>query len=217
MTLFTVLSGALTLVLAVNPISGLPLILGTLGRSEDPEHERALRAIAFTVFGGCLVASIGGFALLSVFGISAPAFLIGTGALLAVTGMEKFKLAGMSGIQQDAPNPQTQPRAPMAAPTSRTSLNAVAVSPIGIPILIGPGAITMASMNGQVYGPGPMGMSINLALAAAAGLTVYICYRSANRLRVYIERWRSPIFALIGLILICRGAESIIHGIASVR
>lgn len=205
------------LILAVNPLSGLPFVLASEGHTE-PAHRAAIRQIGLTVAIGTWLAALFGYRLLSAFGVSVMAFQTGAGLLLVMAGAQKF----VANRAANAPPATVTPPARRAFRRLRrtrrrpgaesAALAKTAVSPIGVPILVGPAALALCALHGTQY-PGLTGILINAALSVAVGAVVIGCYTAATRLRAWLERWHHALTCIIGLVLLCRGIDIIVHAL----
>jgi multiple antibiotic resistance protein len=205
------------LILAVNPLSGLPFVLASDGHAE-PSHRAAIRQIGFTVALGTWLAALFGYRLLSAFGISVMAFQTGAGLLLVMAGAQKFVSPRSAAPAVAAATPPARRafrrlrRTRRRPTTSVTSLTKTAVSPIGVPILVGPAALALCALHGTQY-PGLAGACINAVLSLAVGAVVVACYTAASRVRTWLERWHHALTCIVGLVLLCRGIDIVVHAL----
>lgn len=217
-TIMQLAASLVSLILAVNPLSGLPYVLAAPTSRADPHHKTALRRIALTVGIGTFLAALTGYRILSIFGISQHAFQIGAGLLLIVTGAQKFihVRTAMSGPQQPVFRAHKRLRKTRHVITNKAvSLANSAVSPVGIPILVGPAAIAVCVLNGSQYA-GIGGIAINACLSIVVGIVVYICYLGASKIRTWLDKWNHALMCVIGLILLCRGIDVVTHALGAV-
>src|SRR6185436_3162658 len=114
----------------VDPIASIPVFLTTTDGEPHEQRARIARIVAITVFCVLAVAALVGTEILHFFGISIPSFLMGGGLVLMMMAISMLQ-AKESRIRQ------TPDEAEEAA-----ERHAVAVVPLGIPLLAGPGAIS---------------------------------------------------------------------------
>ena len=120
----------LALLVIVNPVGAVPLFASmTAGNSEDQKKQIA-RVSSTTVGVVLIVAAIGGQSLLGLFGITMASFKVG-GAILILL----LAISMMHGTQ--SAEKQTPDEAREAE-----SKESIAVVPLAIPLLSGPGAIS---------------------------------------------------------------------------
>lgn len=189
------------LVAIVDPIAGIPVFLSSTASESSPARQRTAGIVALTVFCVLAVAALIGTQVLRFFGISIPSFLIGGGILLLLLAISMLQ-AKESGMRQ------TPDEAVEAA-----NKDAVAVVPLGIPLLAGPGAIsTMIIATHQ--SSGILHHFLLLIPAAVTALAVWACFITANRIAGQLGRTGMNIITrVMGLIIAAIGVEYIYRGI----
>lgn len=197
----TLFKTGLALFAIVNPIGGVPVfITATAGYSEH-ERARTVRTIGITVFTVLTLAVFLGDSILDFFGISIPSFQVGGGILLLLMAVSMLH-ARQSGARQ------TPEELQVAA-----EREAVAVVPLSIPLLAGPGAISsmiiVAQQSGGVWGH----LQLVLPVAAVALLTWGILRLSAPITQRLGTIGINIFTRLMGLILAAMAVEFIAHGI----
>jgi multiple antibiotic resistance protein len=114
----------------VNPIGGLTVfITATVGWNEA-ERRRTARIVGLTVFTVLVLAVFIGGALLAFFGIGIPSFQVGGGILLLLMGISM--LQARHGFIRQTPEEEQ----------AATQKEGLAVVPLSVPLLAGPGAIS---------------------------------------------------------------------------
>ncbi len=187
----------------MNPIANTPVFLG-LTAEDDPETRRKIAAKALVVsFVIILVFSAAGKLIFSLFGITLPAFRIMGGILVALVGYHMLQGGEHSSIQH-----------PSEADKQK-SLEAeleVAITPLAMPILAGPGTIATA-MNFASTG----GVSEFIVTVGAFFVLCVISYAffvSGERFVKYIgDNGIKVITRLMGLILAVIGVQMLIDGV----
>lgn len=114
----------------VDPVASVPIFLTTTAGATQQARARISRVVAITVFCVLGVSAMIGTQILQFFGISMPSFLIGGGILLLLMAIAMLQ-AQETGMRQTADEAQ-----------EAAEKDAVAVVPLGIPLLAGPGAIS---------------------------------------------------------------------------
>lgn len=113
----------------VDPFAALPIFVALTGeRSREERRRIALRA-SVTCFGVLVVFAAAGSIIMSFFSISLPAFKIAGGILLFGVGMEMLR-AKPSGTRSTAEEED-----------EAQGKDDIAILPLGLPLLAGPGAI----------------------------------------------------------------------------
>ena len=185
----------------MNPIANAPIFVG-LCEELDPDERRqvALRAILLS-FG-----IVAGFALLgreifAVFGITLPAFQIAGGLIVAIVGYHML---------QGQHSPVHAPRAADIA-GSRDAALGIAISPLALPVLAGPGTIATA-MNFAAQASGSELASVLAAFALDCILT-WICFAASGSLIRFLGQHAiSVVTRLMGLILAVIGVQMVVAG-----
>jgi multiple antibiotic resistance protein len=191
----------IALLAIVNPIGGLPVFLSTTSHWPAPARRSVARIVAVTVFIVLTVSAFVGTYVLEFFGISIASFQVGGGILLLLLAISMMQ-ARESGIRQTAEESQ-----------EATEREAIAVVPLAIPLLAGPGAIStmiLASNEGN-------GLVFRIKLlvpAAVVALVVWLALlvstRVANRLGT---TGMNIVTRLMGLMLAALAVEFIAKGL----
>lgn len=185
----------------VEPIGIVPFFLSvTHGWTRERTHAAA-RAAALTVLVVLLASMLLGEGLLSIFGISLASFAVGGGLILLILALSMMKASQMEMRQTPEEAYETEER------------NALAVVPLGVPLLAGPGAMSNVIVQSHQYGAG---MDVYLALALAiivVALSVFLVFRSAE---VIADRLGTTgvnlVTRLMGLILAALAVEMMAGG-----
>ena len=185
----------------VDPVASIPVFLGTTTGYAPAERQRVTQVVAITVFCVLAIAALIGTQVLNFFGISIPSFLIAGGILLLLMAIAMLQ-ARESGIRQ------TPDEAAEAA-----ERDAVAVVPLGIPLLAGPGAIsTMIIATHQSHGV--VHRLMLLIPAAVIAIAVWWTFAAATRISARLGTTGMNIITrVMGLIIAAIGVEYIYRGI----
>jgi multiple antibiotic resistance protein len=190
----------ISLFVLVNPLEGIPFFLsGTSGH--DAAARAAIARRAATAVTIILLASAGiGAKLLALFGIGLPAFQIGGGIILFLIAVQ-MTLVGVSSEKSGAVG------GPGAAGAD------IAIVPLAIPLLGGPGAISGAILYGtRTHSLEELGVLCGLILVV--GLATYVSLRAAEWLRRILgETGINIATRLMGLLIAGIAAQLIIEGI----
>ncbi len=186
----------------MNPIANTPLFL-SLTADDDNATRRtvALQAMlaAFVIVATfCLLGSV----IFNLFGITLPAFRITGGVLVALIG---FQMLHSDHSAVHHPNAAEQA-------DSRKAAVSVAITPLALPILAGPGTIATA-MNFASTG-GIIHMLVTLAAFALLCAITYGFFVSGERLTRFLGKsGLAVITRIMGLILAVIGVQMLIMGI----
>ena len=193
-----------TLFTLINPIGITPLLVVMTERFSNEERINIAKKGSLTAFITLILFAILGSFIFKFFGITIEAFQIMGGILFFRNGLKM--LDAKVGRSRTTPAEQEE---------SQES-DDIAISPIGIPLIAGPGAITatmlLSSQTPQIYSYATIGLSIMIVLSF-----VYIILRNGdvliNILGTSIMR---IIQRLMGLILLVIAVQFIINGIVSI-
>lgn len=186
----------------MNPISNTPIFLGLTG-DDDKQTTRsiAMRSVllAFIII---VVFSITGKVIFELFGITLPAFRITGGLLVFSIGYNM--LQGSHSSMHQLKNGETI--------KCQDAALSVAISPLAMPILAGPG--TIATAINFSAGGGFEEVAITIAAFAAICVITYLFFVFGKNLVAYIGAGvLGVITRMMGLILAVIGMQMIIEGI----
>ena len=193
-----------TLFTLINPIGIAPLLVVMTERFTKNERIKIAKKGSATALITLLLFAILGSLIFSFFGITIEAFQIMGGILFFRNGLRM--LDAKVGRSRTTPAEQEE---------SQES-DDIAISPIGIPLIAGPGAITatmlLSSQTPHIHSYLTLGLSILFVLAF-----VYIILRNGDVLmRVLGTSVMRIIQRLMGLILLVIAVQFVINGTVSV-
>jgi len=187
----------------VNPLAATLIFVSLTGTMDQAAKLKIAREASEFALAVLLIFTFGGGWILQIFGISIEAFRIAGGVLLFGIGMDM-----------------------VYAKTSRTKMTAtekyegqdtddIAIMPLAIPMIAGPGAITsvIVLMNEAM----PMGLvaiaMVPLAVIIALGITYYMMKNADAIVRRIGQREYRAVNRLMGMLLIAIAVQFIIVGI----
>ena len=193
-----------TLFTLINPIGISPILIIMTERFPERKRIEIAKKGSLTAFITLILFSILGSVIFNFFGITIEAFQIMGGILFFRNGMRM--LDSKIGRSRTTPAEQEE---------SEES-DDIAVSPIGIPLIAGPGAITAAmllsSQTPQLYSYFTIISSIFFVLSL-----VYIILRNGNFLLKLLGTTGIRIIQrLMGLILMVIAVQFVINGVLSI-
>ena len=197
----------------MNPIANTPIFMGLTSGIEDRKlkNKIALRSVLFA-FGMVAVFVILGNLIFRVFGITLPAFQITGGILLFLIGYDMLQ-GKQSKVHKHSEKTHEEIEEIASNPDTALSL---ALTPLGIPILAGPGTIATA-MNfvGMKSGMGHMEQVIAIIVAfALMCLITFLMFISANRIIDFLGKHVINVISrIMGLILSLIATQMVILGI----
>lgn len=186
----------------MNPIANTPIFLSlTADDSAAIRRKVAAKSLLFT-FLLITTFSLLGKMIFDLFGITLPAFQITGGILVFTIGLQM-----LHGEQSRVHNPAKD-----AAAGGEAGQLSVALTPLAIPLLGGPGTIATA-MNFSSSGGIP-GMLITIAAFALLCLITYACFVSGQRMvNLLGDNGLGVVTRLMGLILAVIGTQMVITGV----
>ena len=187
----------------MNPLANTPVFLGLTAEDDSATRRTvALKALTLT-FLIIAVFSLAGKYIFDLFGITLPAFRIAGGFLVFQIGLNM-----LHGEQSKVHQPGDE----KAVENSRTAQLSVAVSPLAVPILAGPGTIATA-MN-FVAVRSLTHLAITIGVFALMCAISYVFFVAGERLVQYIgENAVGVVTRMMGLILAVIGVQMLIQGI----
>jgi multiple antibiotic resistance protein len=186
----------------IDPIT-VTLVFVSLIKDVDRAHQRAIaRDASLYALVILLVFAIGGPVILQLFGITLAALRIGGGVLLFLIGIEMV-YARVSFTKQPVPQ------------SAEDYAADVAVTPLAIPIIAGPGAITTVIV---LTGDGAeLGWPAIAIVLAAIFVVIYVVYYAMVHSYIIAGGIREKEFKVVnrvlGLLLLAIGVQFIITGI----
>lgn len=197
----TLIKITIALFAIVNPIGCLPIFISATDGWDAKTRKKTSKTVAMTVFIVLTVAAFIGDSILSFFGISIPSFQVGGGILLMLIAISMMH-GKQSGARQTPEEAQ-----------SMTEREVIAIVPLSIPLLAGPGAmssmIIAAQQNPSFWG--------HISLIIPIFIIALIILLVLNLSTSIAERLGSIginiVTRLMGLILAAMSVEFIAHGL----
>jgi multiple antibiotic resistance protein len=180
----------------MNPIANVPIFLSLVQGADENTKKRIALKSTITAFIIVTAFVILGKFIFELFGITIPAFKITGGILIFFVGFEML-----------------QSKKSTVKHLSNTNIDEnIAISPLAIPILAGPGTIVTA-MN-FVTNSGLIHISIVIAVFALMIILTYIFFLLSDKLVALLgNNVISVIGKIMGLIIAIIGANMVIEGI----
>lgn len=179
-----------------NPVGNVPIFLSLTRQADRPTRKKISRKATFTAF-----IIVGGFIILGkyifdFFGLTIPAFKITGGILVFFVGFEMIRAQVSSIDNQKEVNFNEE----------------ISISPLGIPILAGPGTIVTA-MN-FTTNAGYLQLGIILVMFALVMYLNHLAFLSSEYLVRYIGANKIVVVEkIMGLIIAIIGVNMLIQGI----
>jgi len=182
-----------------NPFSTAPVFAAITRNDDAASRRRQARLAAFYMACILLVSLLAGALILEFFGISLPALRVAGGLIIARIGFSMLM-------------PEPEPPLPKRDEEESVGKDAIAFTPIALPLLSGPGSIavtiSMATSAGSVGDYVPIGIGIVIV-----AMLSWLVLRSAGRLVDAMGRTGvNALTRLMGLVLVCIGVQFIATG-----
>lgn len=200
------ISAFVTFFVIIDPLGMVPIYVSlTRGMSAPHRRRVAMRSIAIAAV-TLLVFAVGGGLALGYLGVTLPAFRIAGGALLFLLSIDML-FARQSGIRSTTADEEKEAEA----------RSDVAVFPLAIPLIAGPGAITSTLLLlGQTEGD-PLLAALVIALILFVLLLTLASFLFASRLMGWLGvTGVNVIGRVLGIILAALAVQYIIDGVRAV-
>jgi len=197
------------LIAIVNPLGALPIFLSMSDKDNPDADMRTINRAGVAVALILLISAWTGEALLGFFGITIDAFRVGGGLLILLMGISM--LHGKQSDVQHCPNEAD----------AVISKEDISVVPLAIPLMAGPGAISLVILDANKIhswgGDVVLALAI-IAVAAIAWLVLLIAEKMRDKLGVIglniATRIMGLILAAIGVQFIADGIRQLLPGLA---
>ena len=196
------LNAFVTLLVTIDPPGLAPLFLALTGGMTRSERLQVASRGSIIGFFVIAVFAVAGAAILSLFGITLPAFRVAGGLLLFWIAFEMI-----FELRQDRKN-----RSADKAVTIDHIRN-IAAFPLAIPLIAGPGAISAVVLLSSAFATA-LATLLLLAILAACVLITFIVLVLAERIDGFLgETGRSILTRLLGVILAALAVQFVADGV----
>jgi multiple antibiotic resistance protein len=195
------LKSFISLLALINPVGAVPFFLSLTSEQSEAERRRTIRIASISVFCVIAVTTVLGQQIIGFFGISVGSLEVGGGIIMLLMAINMLN----AQIGNTRATPEERDEA--------ESKNSIAVVPLAIPLLTGPGSISTVI----VYAAGARHWYDRIWLVAIGALLAAVCFLSL-RLAEPIARWVGQTginigTRLMGLMLSALAVEFIVDGL----
>ncbi|KVE36039.1 YchE family NAAT transporter [Burkholderia sp. TSV86] len=195
------LKSFISLLALINPLGAVPFFLSLTAQQSDTERHHTIRIATISVFCVIAVTALLGQQIIDFFGISVGSLQAGGGIIML--------LMAISMLNAQTSNTRSTPEERDEA----ESKNSIAVVPLAIPLLTGPGSISTVI----VYAAGAHHWYDRFGLVAIGAVLALLCF-GAMQLAEPIANWIGRtginiVTRLMGLMLAALAVEFIANGI----
>jgi multiple antibiotic resistance protein len=185
----------------IDPLAAIPFFLQLTEHYTPEERRRTARIAGLVVAVVLVVAALTGDTLLWLMGTSLPAFRVGGGIVMLLMAISMLEA-------QTTPLRQTKEEVEVS-----NDKTGIAVVPLGIPLLAGPGAISAVVIQ-MDRGTGPVHALLVLGGIVVVAFSCWFVFRHAERVgRAIGPIGLNVIVRLFGLILAAIAIETIANGL----
>ena len=200
----------LSLIVLVNPFSALSIFLELTQGYTSRERRRTAQITALSVFIIMTVFIFSGNWILKILSISTGSFQVGGGMLVFLIAVSMMN----SGSNPAKPKIGTQEHDEITV-QPRPNMGAVAIVPLAMPLIIGPGGISTVI----IHASAARHMNDLFAIVAAGAAISVICYLSLLA-AAKVSRWLGEtgltvLNRIMGMLLAAVAVEIVIAGIRS--
>lgn len=191
----------IALLAIVNPIGSLPIFISATDGWSKQDRAKTARTVALTVFIVLSLAAFIGDGILSFFGISIPSFQVGGGILIMLISISMMH-GKQGGTRQTAEEAQ-----------SMAEREVIAIVPLSIPLLAGPGAISSMILSAQQQ-PSLLGHLSLVMPVLLVSVIIWLVLKLSDGITQRLGTIGINIITrLMGLILAAMAVEFIAHGL----
>jgi multiple antibiotic resistance protein len=187
-----------------DPLGNIPIFLSLTAGYSSGDRAILSRKIALNSIWLLIGSMLIGSHILKFFGISIPVVQIGGGLVVMWTGWTLLH----QNVEQEQEHAQRK--------VSRQDISDRAFYPLTLPLTVGPGSISVALTLGAsqpLHASGWIRLVAAFVGPALVGLTIYMCYRFAERLaRMLGQTAMNVIVRLAAFILLCIGVQIFTRG-----
>jgi multiple antibiotic resistance protein len=197
---------ASSLFVIVDPVAVIPAFVAMTPHDTPEQRIRAARLACCVVAGVLMLFAIAGKWIFKFLGITIPAFQIAASIVLLLVALDMLR-AQRSRVQET--------REETAAGADK---NDIAITPLAVPMLAGPGAISTAILlQGQAAGDVAKTIALYLCILAVAFVSYLVLRVSARG-----ARWLNPIAMkvttrIMGLLLAAVAVQFMLNAIRDLR
>lgn len=200
---FAILSFA-SLFVIVDPIGVIPIFLAMTPDNTPAERQKMAALACALSFLILLAFALTGNVILSVFGITFPAFEIAGGIILLLVGIDMLQAR------------RTLVKETYEEQMEGTGKEDIAVTPLAVPMLAGPGAITavllLSSQASSWFERGVLVINILLVTALTFAILSFVASKSRHLSVIALK----VMVRIMGLILTAVAVQFIINGIVRI-
>lgn len=199
----------IALFVIINPLAIVPVYLSLVSDCDVETKRRVNKITAISVFMVLLISAVAGEIILRIFGISIAAFQVGGGVLLSIISYNMM-------IDKESVKSKQKSAAELNTPQAHIVENngiGFAVVPLTIPLLTGPGTMSMAIVTASKY-HSMEGYFYIIGSALMISVIIYTIFRCAERIkRILGVTGMNILTKVLSLLLMALSIELIMDGL----
>lgn len=200
-----IVNAVVTLLVTIDPAGLAPLFLAVTGGMDTAQRKQVAMRACLMGFGILVVFVVAGSGILTLFGITLPAFRVAGGLLLFWIAFE------MIFEKRQERHEETAQKAITA-----DQVRSVAVFPLAIPLLAGPGAISAGILLSNDFSSPALRAGLILIIGLII-LVTYLVFLVAEKVdKLLGETGRSVLTRLLGVILSALAVQFVADGIKAI-
>jgi multiple antibiotic resistance protein len=195
------------MVALMNPLGAIPILIGLCSTKPEVVCQRIPKVTATAILIILLISMWGGEMILKLFGISIEAFQAGGGILILLMAIHMLQA-------KQSPMKQTKDECKELSEAEIKSMLSVAVVPMAIPLMAGPGTISFSIVQGAEIAGLPGGRILLSLVILAAALLAWATLAMAKPIGKKLgETGLNIATRLMGMLLAAIGVQMIAHGL----
>ncbi len=183
----------------INPLGVLPIFMTMTSELTVHQRNRTAKKAVCTAFLTIVVFALSGQVLFTFFGISVNSFRVVGGVIFFIMGMDMLQARLGKVKVQDS--------------EVKSYISDISVTPLAIPMICGPGAITNAIVLMEDAHTVEQKMILFAAVAVVLALTMIILYSSSRIISFLGETGNNVMMRLMGLIVMVIAVEFFFSGL----
>lgn len=199
----------LAFMVLINPFGALSIYLDLTRNFSTREKRKVAQIAAFSVFVVIAVFAVSGGALLNLLGISVGSFQVGGGILVLLIAIAMMS----SGNNPAKPDVGTEEGSEIVVHADAQNLAAIAVVPLAIPMMIGPGGISTV----VIYASAAEDYRGIVSIILAGAIISLICFTvllAASRVSRFLgDTGLTILNRIMGMLLAAVSVEIIVAGL----
>ena len=192
---------AVSLLVVINPLGNIPIYLSMTSSEKPQEMKRISFIICVTIALVLVTAVLFGEGILQFFGISIDAFRVGAGILILLIAISMLhgRMSKSKHTDEEAEEAEKK--------------DSIAVVPLGIPIMAGPGAISTAIVYSNLYG-GLVHKVVLAIMVLVIALLTWVLLQASTKVGEVLGKTGINIASrIMGLILAAIAVEFMVEGL----